>query len=64
MPCNTKPAKKIFFSRPLSIESSLHFQKLKCRLLFVMIGKNAHYFYIVYCAGTMQNNITQRNPYV
>ena len=61
---NIKGRLKSIFRRPLSIESSLNFQKSKCRLLFVMIGKNTHYFYTVYCAGTMQNNITQRNPHV
>ena len=48
----SKAVWKIIFRRPLSIESSLHFQKLKCRLLFVMIGKNSYYFYTVYCSGT------------
>ena len=27
-----------------------------------MIGKNAHYFYIVYCAGTMQNKLLKGIP--
>ena len=64
MGLNIKGRLKSIFIRPLSIKSSLHVQKSKCRLLFVMIGKNTHYFYTVYCAGTMQNNITQRNPHV
>ena len=49
---NIKGRLKSIFRRPLSIKSSLHVQKSKCRLLFVMIGKNAHYFYTVYCADT------------
>ena len=52
MGLNIKGRLKSIFRRPLSIKSSLHVQKSKCRLLFVMIGKNAHYFYTVYCAGT------------
>ena len=64
MGLNIKGRLKSIFRRPLSIKSSLHVQKSKCRLLFVMIGKNTHYFYTVYCAGTMQNNITQRNLHV
>ena len=64
MGLNIKGRLKSIFRRPLSIKSSLHVQKSKCRLLFVMIGNTTHYFYTVYCAGTMQNNITQRNPHV
>ena len=64
MGLNIKGRLKSIFRRPLSIKSSLHVQKSKCRLLFVMIGKNTHYFDTVYFAGTMQNNITQRNPHV
>ncbi len=64
MGLNIKGCLKSIFRRPLSIKRSLHVQKSKCRLVFVMVGKNTHYFYTVYCAGTMQNNITQRNPHV
>ena len=64
MGLNIKGRLKSIFRRPLSIKSSLHVQKSKCRLLFAMIGKNAHYFYTVYCTDTMQNNITPRNPHV
>ena len=59
---NLKATREIIFRQPLSIESSLHVQKSKCRLLFVMIGKNAHYFYSVYCAGTMQNKLPKGIP--
>ena len=38
--------------------------KIKVQAAFCDDWKNARYFYTVYCADTMQNNITQRNPYV
>ena len=38
--------------------------KIEVQAAFCDDWKNAHYFYTVYCAGTMQNNTTQRNSHV
>ena len=62
MGLNIKGRLKSIFRRPLSIESSLHVQKSKCRLLFVMIGKKRTLFlYCILCRHNAKQHYSGLN---